>query len=270
MLLSIITINYNNFDGLYQTIRSVRDQRRSKNDFEFIVVDGNSSDGSRDIIEKNKDIITKFVCERDTGIYNAMNKGVKMAHGDYVLFLNSGDTLSDNSIAGKIIDVLTNSREEIIIGSVNTVKDGSICCIGHSVSGKITLFNLFLTGIPHQGVLTRRQLLLNNPFDERYRINSDFKFFLQTIIFQNCSVKYIPELIIANYDMGGISSTDQELQIKERREIYEELVPERIREDYDKVFPHYYETVRISWLLKHPLFYKIYRIWCTIGRKLLR
>lgn len=269
MLLSIITINYNNCDGLYQTICSVQDQVSNTNNFEFIVVDGGSSDGSQNIIEKSSNIITRYVSERDNGIYNAMNKGVKMANGDYVLFLNSGDTLADNDTIDNINQLISHTFDDIIIGSVNTMKDGFFVTKRHTVTNKITLFNLFLTGIPHQGTLTKRQLLLDNPFDETYRINSDFKFFLQTIILQNCSVKYIPELIISNYDLGGISSTNKELQFTERRRIYEELIPERIREDYDKVFPYYYEAIRVSWLLKHPFFYRIYRVWCSIGRKLL-
>ena len=131
----------------------------------------------------------------------------------------------------------------------------------------MTLFTFYLWGIPHQGTLIRRTVQLENLYDESYRINSDFKFFLKTLILENRTIQYI-ELTIANYDNSGISSTNNQLQVEERKKIFAELIPERIIVNYESVFPHYYEVLRIKWLLKHPFCYKIYRTFVTICRKL--
>jgi glycosyltransferase involved in cell wall biosynthesis len=98
--LSIITINYNNRDGLEKTIRSVIDQRFT--DFEFIVIDGGSTDGSVDNIRKYENKINYWCSEKDAGIYNAQNKGIKKAKGEYCLFLNSGDFLYNEDVLNKI------------------------------------------------------------------------------------------------------------------------------------------------------------------------
>ena len=89
MRFSVITINYNNREGLNKTIKSVLCQ--SINDYEYIIIDGGSTDGSVDIINNNANFITYWVSEKDNGIYHAMNKGVAHAHGEYCIFMNSGD-----------------------------------------------------------------------------------------------------------------------------------------------------------------------------------
>ena len=120
MKLSIITINYNNRDGLQKTIESVVSQ--SFKDFEWIVIDGGSNDGSRELIERYAESISYWVSEPDKGIYNAMNKGIKASNGDYLLFLNSGDSLCDEYV---IADFQKLSFTEDII-SGNIIVDDSI------------------------------------------------------------------------------------------------------------------------------------------------
>ena len=100
MKFSIITINYNNCEGLRRTIESVVNQ--TCHDFEYIIIDGGSTDGSVDVIKQYADQIDYWVSEPDKGIYNAMNKGVAVAKGEYCLFLNSGDSLHNNSALAKV------------------------------------------------------------------------------------------------------------------------------------------------------------------------
>lgn len=119
MKLSIITINYNNSIGLRKTIESVVSQ--TDNTFEYIIVDGGSSDGSVDIIKQYADKISQWVSERDGGIYNAMNKGVRMAHGEYIMFLNSGDILYDNNVIGHVLPKL---KADICVGNLVSDKGG--------------------------------------------------------------------------------------------------------------------------------------------------
>src|SRR5215213_3812369 len=96
---SIISINLNNAEGLQKTFDSVFNQTFT--DFEYIIIDGGSSDGSEEIIKENADKFSYWVSEKDDGIYDAMNKGIAKATGDYLLFLNSGDHLLDSSILQK-------------------------------------------------------------------------------------------------------------------------------------------------------------------------
>ncbi|GHV16754.1 hypothetical protein FACS1894169_10930 [Bacteroidia bacterium] len=110
MKLSIITINYNNLSGLKRTVESIIPHHRR--DMEYLVIDGGSTDGSADIIKKNGDKINYWVSEPDSGIYNAMNKGIRQAKGEYILFINSGDTIRPNANIKFITSQLTG--EDII------------------------------------------------------------------------------------------------------------------------------------------------------------
>lgn len=281
MKLSIITINYNDAAGLKRTLSSVACQ--SNCEFEHVIIDGASTDNSVEVIkqyvsqlapsnspkrgESDAPISVQWISEPDKGIYNAMNKGVRMAMGDYLLFLNAGDTFASSDSVAELMALDLDA--DIIIGRVNVVKGDTILSADHTVKGDITLFNLYMWGIPHQGTLIKRELLLQTPYDEHLRIDADFKFFLQKIILDNCSVQYIP-LTISNYDNSGISSTNHELEQTERKQIFAELIPERIRKDYMPIFPHYYEVYRVEWLLRHKFFYRVYRAWTTLGRKILK
>ena len=114
MKYSIITINYNNKDGLKKTIESVINQ--SCKDFEYIIIDGGSTDGSVDVIRQYADRINYWISEPDKGVYNAMNKGVAQAHGEYLNFMNSGDCFSDNSVLENIAHSLCSY--DIVTGKV--------------------------------------------------------------------------------------------------------------------------------------------------------
>lgn len=266
MKYSIITINRNNAAGLGQTISSVLAQ--SCTDYEYIIVDGASTDTSVDVIVElcSGRANVRWVSEPDSGIYNAMNKGVAMACGEYVLFLNSGDTFAGNEVMSAM-DSET-GVEEIVIGRVNVVKEGKIVSTSPVLSNDdLTLYNIYLRGIPHQAAFIKRDLLVRCPYDESLKINSDWKFFVQEIVLDGVSVKTVP-VIIADYDGEGISSTNMDMLLAEREKVFREIVPARIAADYLAVAPHYYEVVRVKWLLAHPLFYKVYRMWSSLGLKL--
>lgn len=273
MKFSVITINRNNALGLEKTIRSVLQQ--SFKQFEYIIVDGASTDGSVDVIKENiasfsseSNPKVQWLSEADMGIYNAMNKGIRMASGDYLLFLNSGDAFCNEHVLENVLPTINNS--DIVIGKVNVVNaDGTVQKDVELRHKDITLLSLYLYGVPHQATFINRVLFDGCIYDESLKINADWKFFLQTIIMQNTSVQAVP-VTIADYDGTGISSTNKELLLKEREQIFREVVPERIASDYARVFPHYYEVYRIEWLLKHRFFYKLYRLAVSIGMKLMK
>lgn len=303
MLFSVITINRNNAAGLEKTMRSVMGQ--TYRDFEYIIVDGASTDNSVEVI---KDLISPtpdpspegegggdseengwrycalsqsalpslsgegqgvrlhWISEPDKGIYNAMNKGVQKATGDYLLFLNSGDCFSQKDVLEKVSKML-NGAEDILVGRVNVVKNGVIAGQSEELSVEdLTLFNLYLWGIPHQAAFIRRELLLAYPYDEALKINSDWKFFIQTIVLDNVSVKTVP-LLVADYDGEGLSTVHMDWLLEEREKVFKQLIPERIASNYMHVFPHYYEVKRVKWLLNHKGFYRLYRMIASLGMR---
>ena len=133
MKYSIITINLNNSAGLRKTIESVVNQ--TFQDFEYIIIDGGSTDGSVDIIKEYSSRIDYWVSEPDRGIYNAMNKGIVQAHGDYINFMNSGDCFSKNTILEEIYADLS---FDFVFGKARTIPNNTIL----SPSKNITLYSL--------------------------------------------------------------------------------------------------------------------------------
>ncbi len=221
MKLSIITVNYNDAKGLERTIESVISQ--SYLNFEYIVIDGGSSDGSLDIIKKYERHIDYWVSEPDGGIYQGMNKGLHQAKGDYVNFMNSGDCFHSPDILEKIFSL--NVDADIITGA----HAGS----PHPNIGKngITMLSLYTGAVDHQASFIRREIALKHPYDEKYRIVSDWKFFIEALIFDNCSF-YYTDLIVVDVDMNGISNTNKRLNSQERESVLRELFPKRILADY--------------------------------------
>lgn len=223
MNFSVITINYNHKEGLKNTIESVICQTNT--DYEFIIIDGGSTDGSVDIIKQYADNITYWVSEKDNGVYHAMNKGVAHAHGDYCIFMNSGDCFH-SPIALESVVVY---KEDIICGQVSTFPSGHHKSI-------ITLVDLMRISLPHQAMFIKRTLLVKHPYDEKYKILSDWKFCIETLILNNCSFRNI-EIIISDYESGGISANSNGLLPIERDQILNELLPPRIIDDYQRLTP---------------------------------
>jgi glycosyltransferase involved in cell wall biosynthesis len=225
MKISIITVNYNDAIGLDGTIRSVIDQKNT--DFEHIIIDGGSTDESVEVINQYADKIDYWVSEKDRGIYHAMNKGVAQAHGDYCLFLNSGDFFYNDAVLNKIQDLRCN--EDIIVGKVVS-KDGR-SPLFLPPSRDISLYYLYSGTVPHQGAFIKTDLLRKIPYDENLKIVSDWKFFLEAIIFNNCSIRYIDEYI-AKFDTTGISTSYPDKMWKEKERVLSELFPHRVLADY--------------------------------------
>ena len=212
MKLSIVTINYNNKEGLKKTIESVVSQ--TFEDFEYIIIDGGSVDGSVEVIKEFKDKIDYWVTEKDTGIYNAMNKGIVNANGEYLWFLNSGDWLVNEKIVEQFLTDV--SGYDIIYGNVyyHYSKDK---ILEDRFPDLLTFYYLaFKTSLPHQATLTRRDILNKNGlYDEKLIICSDWKFSLMAIFKWN--YKYLhKDIFVVNYNMDGISSDKKNLGLIEK------------------------------------------------------
>lgn len=201
--LSIITINYNNLEGLKKTLNSVFEQNYQ--DFEYILIDGGSTDGSRELIEQNADKFIYWVSEQDKGIYNAMNKGINVAKGDYCLFLNSGDWLFDPSTL-KNVKANLSKKADILIGSTIEV-DVNGKFVYERKNTEFTLYTLSYTSFPHQASFFSRPLLKElNGYDENFKVISDWLFYFRSIIEKNANICSI-DIKVAYFEQGGLSSS---------------------------------------------------------------
>lgn len=223
--ISIITVNLNNLVGLKKTIRSVLDQ--DFRDYEFLIIDGDSKDGSKEYLEEQKSRINYVSSEPDSGIYNAMNKGIKASTGRYLLFLNSGDWLMDDKVLSDISGSLTGC--DFLYGNIIRVYEDRK--VGEKGTDEISLKTFFKGSLNHQALFINKKMFHKYGFyDEGLRIVSDWKFNLKCIALKDSLVKYI-DRDISYYDMSGVSN-DNELRNREREMVFKELFPISIYKDY--------------------------------------
>lgn len=227
---TIITINYNNGKELRRTIESVINQTLT--DFEYVVIDGGSTDDSVSIIKEYGDRIDFWISERDRGVYNAMNKGLSHAHGEYVNFMNSGDSFYSPTVLEEIDSEIGDA--DILFGNVCNSLSGRRYG-GVKAGCELTFLTLKKEILCHQGTFYRRAIFERHPYDESLKLIADWKVNVQAIVFDNCKVKVV-DTIVANYDLTGMSSTQSQLHAEERKRVMAELFPERILKDYEHLY----------------------------------
>ena len=226
MKFSIITVCFNNRDGLEKTIKSVISQ--TNKDYEFIVIDGGSKDGAKELLEHYDEQINFWCSEPDKGIYNAMNKGVLHAHGDYVIFMNSGDVFYQNNTLEIIANL--NTDADIITGNVNRMDNDLPLRFHH----KRMFEQLYHGTINHQGTFIKLTLLRKFPYDENLKIVSDWKFWLDSIIFDNASF-FRMDIIVAKQDMTGISQ-NMDIVNEERKRVINNYFPKLLQSELDDYY----------------------------------
>ena len=237
MTLSIITINRNNAAGLEKTMQSVLSQTCS--DFEYVVVDGASTDWSMEVIRKFESELgdrLKWISEPDKGIYNAMNKGIGMATGDYLEFLNSGDRLATTDCVAKMFETLfENNYPSILYGNMLKEMLNGRTLRDNSFAGKdITFLDFYNGTLNHSSAYIKKDLFKKyGLYDESLKIVSDWKWFLQVIVLGN-EKPFYTNTDISLYDMSGISETNKALGQQERNSVLSQLIPSAILSDYEK------------------------------------
>lgn len=262
MQLTIITINYNNAAGLQKTMESVLKQ--TFKEFEYIVIDGASTDGSVEIIQqfnKSTDHPFIWISEPDKGIYNAMNKGIRLAKGEYIHFLNSGDWLVDGVVVEKMLKALDNQEQiaenkiDILVGNVIAIRPDGKVRYKKNDQKPVSLYTFYKGTIEHTSAYIRRTLFEKfGLYDESLKIVSDWKWYLQVAGLNNANVRFT-DIYVTYFDSTGISSTNLILDKEERRKVLEELVTASILADYDNF---HFDIDQMQRLKKHPFVYKLF------------
>ena len=287
--LTIITINYNNAAGLQKTMDSVMNQ--SSQDFEYVVVDGDAPQtapqppkgGAESDIEVLHSFINVikanaigfspctwksaygeikggFYSEKDTGIYNAMNKGIRMAKGEYIHILNSGDWLVDEHVVENMLKELNackvaGEQPDIFVGNKIMVRSDGKVRYGKNDKRPVTAMTFYRGTIEHTSAYIRRSLFdINGLYDESLRIVSDWKWYFQVVLLHNAQVAFT-DIYVSYFDNSGISSTNLELDKAERRQILEQMLAPVVLADYDR---HHLAIDQFERLQRYPLIYKFF------------
>ena len=231
MKFSIITVNYNNKEGLRKTIESVIHQ--TYRDFEYIVIDGGSTDGSTDVLKEYGKHITYWVSEPDKGVYNAMNKGIAQSRGDYLNFMNSGDCFYDCSVlqhlAGKDLKV------DLIVGRDYHFNASTQQGFATILPPYISMLTFIHHTLPHQSTFFKRQLFEASSYDESLRLVADVKFYIQKICVEQCSVQMVDDIICLR-EPDGISAAQNERRLQEHRQIISDVLPYGAIKDYEILY----------------------------------
>ena len=227
MKYSIITVNYNNREGLRRTIESVVSQ--TFRDFEFIVIDGGSTDGSADVLREYDSQITYWVSEKDAGIYNAMNKGIRKATGDYLNFMNSGDCFYDEGVLSRVAHV--ESDADFIVGHDYHFNEETQHGHASIQPPRTTMAHFFVATLDHQSCFIRRELFRDSLYREDYRLVSDWIFFTEKIVGQDCRVKFIPD-IVCRREEGGLSEQQRTRNREEISRWLHQYLPAGVYQDY--------------------------------------
>lgn len=249
--LSIITINYNNLTGLTRTVESVLGQ--SWKAFEFIIIDGGSTDGSKEFIEANTTKFNYSVSEKDKGIYHAMNKGIAKATGDYLFFLNSGDHFID-------IHSLENAQQylkkrDVIYFNINVVKNGVSQILENP---KELSFEYLHNNLPcHQCTFIKKNAFETiGYYDENLKIVADWKWLIIGLLKHNVSYLHVNDVFSTFYD-DGISSLEASRAIMdtERKQVLDVEFPILMNDlktfyQQQRVIRNLRKSKKINWLIK--------------------
>ena len=198
MLITIVTVCLNCEDVIEKTIKSVLKQRFD--DFEYLIIDGKSSDSTLTIVNKYKNNKIRVYSENDNGIYDAMNKASKLAKGKYIYYLNAGDTFVDDNVLLNVSKYL-DDKHDICYGDViygNKLEK-------NSANYNLNYLVLHEKMICHQAIFSKTELLLKYPFDLNYKICADRDWLIR-LVKDNKKLYYMNDLVIANYDINGVSS----------------------------------------------------------------
>ncbi len=239
MKVSIITIAYNNLEGLKNTYESIR--RQTFRDYEWLVIDGGSTDGTKQYLEEHDSELAFWCSEPDKGVYNAQNKGTQHAKGEYCIYMNSGDSFYADDVLEKVFE--EESDADVIYGSWQLIFED-----GKKIEGNVPevadLAYFFDDNMCHQAMLIKREAVLARPYDESFPIYADWEewlaLYMQGKIFKRVDV------LICNFMVGGLSTGDNASdELKEKRQADIKRINERYyAEPWRKTMEHVAPALR--------------------------
>ena len=224
MRFSVITVNYNNCEGLHRTINSVLCQDCT--DYEYIIIDGGSTDGSIEVIQHYAERLAYWVSEPDGGVYEGMNKAVAVAHGEHCIFMNSGDEFYSPTVLSEV--ACLDSTYDLGVGSSLSINNGKP---GHIVTPPVQQSLLFWENysVIHQAAFMRTNMLRERGYDTTYRIVADWKYMFTEFLTRE--YRYVPfSITVCKFEGGGMSD-DADRRNAERWRALQELLPPMLLED---------------------------------------
>ena len=245
MLFSVITVCFNAGDKLKETLQNVLSQ--DFDDYEIIVKDGGSTDKSLEDIPKDERI--KVFSEKDGGIYDAMNKAVSYASGDYVIFMNCGDAFYDNEVLKNTANVIAEKPDrKIYYGDAYFFNSKQIISQPEEITESICYRHM----PNHQSCFFERKLWDDDGFDIKYKIRADYDFFLRSFFEKNIRPAYL-HLTVASYEGGGFSESNAKRDKEEHREIVVKYMGEKKANHYRRIMRLTLQPLR-TWIAQKSIF----------------
>lgn len=228
-MIDIVTINLNNKEGLERTMNSVLSQSFFHM-INYIIIDGGSTDGSKELIEQHKHNLHYWCSEPDKGIFNAFNKAIEHLTGDYVLFLNSGDYLHSSTTIEEVYDKLDADivyGDEMMFGytnmaMVNYTRIRPVQELLYKYPDVLTEDFFRRSALPHQSTFIKVSLQKQHKYDENCVIAGDWKFTCEAIMENGATYKHVP-MIVSHYGLDGISSRKYDVFVQEKENYYKQL-----------------------------------------------
>lgn len=244
-LFTIVTVSYNCCSLIEKTIKSVLQQ--DYHDTEYIIIDGESTDGTVEIIKKYAQHLAFWCSEPDGGIYQGMNKGISHAKGEWILFLNAGDVFAETNVLTKVLPFTKNKEQDILYGDIFTLRGNE-----RVIKKALEPCNKQRMFFCHQEVFVRTELMKQYPYDTRFKMSADFYFFKFCYLTKK-KFQHIP-IVISVYDRTGISNTHRIAGLKENIQVIREL-----DKGWDKIkfliklhFVIYWNSIR-TWIKKNRI-----------------
>ena len=239
MKISVITVCYNSAKTIGHTLRSVREQ--THNDIEHIIVDGGSNDNTREVVADEGPHVAKLISERDNGIYDAMNKGIQLATGDVVAFLNADDFYKDDDVLAKVGRVMQTEQLDALYGDVEFFRAGQHeGVVRRYNSGRFTAARLGWGWMPaHPALFVRRALFERyGMFRTDYRIAGDFEFIARVFKHPELRHRHLPKSLVC-MQMGGVSTSGWRATLQLNREMMRACRANAIRTNWLKMLVRY-------------------------------
>ena len=258
---SVVTATYNAAKTLRQAVESVFAQDYPA--MEYIIIDGGSTDGTVDILREYSSRLAYWISEPDAGIYDAFNKGIRAATGDYIYFLGADDCLCDRNVLSRVADALDDTVDVFSAGVyvVNHVKLEKFAGNEHARDAR----NFDGKMIPHQGMFVKTSILQEKLFDASFRLLGDYDFFLACYYDKTINFRYA-DFPVAYYATDGVSSSSGRLNFEERRRILEKYHMNHLLKKYEKenFRPNWFRMAAkscVKFLGLYPWYYRLFQGW---------